>query len=181
MFVLKDWSTVYHRPSAWGGSLPSQSLMSALAFWPGKTAWLPQTLDRLITDQEDQSGHESTRASPRQWWMRNGRGCVEGKHIQLASRKAIRHFHKRYAICVCEATKRRVLITSFSRLENCNSEKADDFSFKKAAAWPPNPLSFHCSHCRVSGVKPWWRQVGDLGCYSLLLWVSIFPSVVVYP
>lgn len=154
MFVLKDWSTAYHRPSAWGGSLPSQSLMSALAFQPGKTPWLPETLDRLIMDQEDQSGHESTGASPRQRWMRNGRGCAEGKHIQLASRKAARHFHKHYAICVCEATKRWVLIASFSRLENCNSEKAEDFSLKKAAVWPPNPPSFHCSHCKGSCVKP---------------------------
>lgn len=136
MFVLKDWSTAYRRPSARGVSLPSQSLMPALAFRPGKTAWLPETLDRLITDQEDQSGHESTRASLRQWWMRNGRGCEEGQHVQLASRKAARHFHKHYAICFCEATKRLALITSFSRLEHCNSEKADDFSFKKAAAWP---------------------------------------------
>lgn len=117
---------------------------------------------------------------PGQWWMRNGRGCEEGQHVKLASRKAARRFHKHYAICFCEATKRLVLITSFSRLEDCNSEKADDFSFKKAAAWPPNPPSFHHRHRKVSCVKPWWWQVGDLGCYTLLLWVSVFPSVVVY-
>lgn len=145
MFVLRSWSTAYHRPSAWGVSLPSQSFMSALPFQPGKATWLPKTLDRLIKDQEDQAGHESTQASLCQWWMRNGRGREEGNRIQLASRKPVRHCHMHYATYFGNDTKGLVLLTSFSRLGNRSAEKAGHLSVKEASVWHSNPPSSHCS------------------------------------
>lgn len=97
-----------------------------------------------------------------------------GKHMQLASRKPSRHFHMHYAIYFCDDTKRLVLLTSFSRLENCSSKKADHLSVKKAFCDTQTHLLSITVNGKVSGFKPSWWQVGNLGCFALFLWVSLW-------
>ena len=70
--------------------------------------------------------------------------------------------------------QRLALLTAFSRLENCDSEKVNRLSSWKASPWHWNPPSFHYNTLKsILYFKSCWWWVEELGWHVFHWWVSL--------